>query len=122
MDLRAKYTGKGNVLPEDPFARGRQLYAQCALCHGETGPSIGPSLLNILESKIANDANFSNYSTALKDYAKENVRWDESLIDQFLQSPKGAIPGTYMGYDGLENAKDRQALITYIKERNIVHN
>lgn len=118
LGMRAKYTGNGGALPENLFDRGRQLYSQCALCHTPSGPSVGPNLAGVLERKIADDATFSNYSSAFKNYANSNNIWNEALLDAFLKSPRTAVPGTYMSYDGIENKKDREAIITYIRDRD----
>lgn len=118
LDLRSKYTGKSSKLPDDLFSRGRQLYAQCALCHSESGASVGPTLTNLVNRKVASDRNYSNYSPAIKSFAIENPIWSEDLLDEFLKSPKDIMPGTYMGYSGLEDQKDREALLIYLKKQN----
>jgi len=119
LDMRAKYTGnKNSVLPQEPFIRGRQLFAQCALCHSDTSEnSIGPKLTNITSRKIASDDSFENYSKAMKSYANTHQVWNEALLDDFLKSPRKVIPGTYMGYDGLEHSEDRAAMIVYLRAR-----
>lgn len=118
LEMRKKYTGNGDMLPDDLYSRGRQLYSQCALCHNESGPSIGPKLTGIIGENIAAAEGFSNYSIAIKTYAAKNETWTETLLDDFLRAPKQAIPGTYMGYDGIKSQKDREAIITYIRDRN----
>ncbi len=117
LDLRSKYTGKSSKLPDDLFSRGRQLYAQCALCHSENGASVGPTLKNLINRKVASDSDYSNYSSAMKDFSIKNPIWSEALLDEFLKSPKGVMPGTYMGYNGLEGERDREALLLYLKEQ-----
>ena len=117
LDLRSKYTGKGSQLPDDLFSRGRQLYAQCALCHSENGASVGPSLRNLINREVASDSDYTNYSSAMKSFSTENPIWNEALLDEFLTSPKDMMPGTYMGYNGLEDKRDREALLLYLKEK-----
>lgn len=118
LKMRKKYTGGGDTLPDDLFSRGRQLYSQCALCHNESGPSIGPELTHIVGKDIAEADDYSNYSAAMKTYAAKNTIWTEALLDEFLTAPKQAVPGTYMGYDGIKSQKDRDAIITYIRDRD----
>lgn len=118
LDLRAKYTAKGSGLTAELLSRGRQLYAQCAMCHSDTGLSIGPSLKGVFDRKVAADVRFQKYSAAMTEFGEEGGIWDEVTLDRFLESPKNTIRGTYMGYDGLENDQDREALITYIKTRD----
>lgn len=117
LDLRSKYTGKNSKLPDDLFSHGRQLYAQCALCHSENGASVGPTLANLMDREVASDSNYSNYSSAMKSFSVKNPIWNEALFDEFLKSPKAVIPGTYMGYRGLESKKDREAILLYLKEK-----
>lgn len=106
------------ALPEDPVERGRQLFAQCALCHQPTDQQgVGPDLTGIVGRGIAADASFDNYSPALHSFAEAKGAWSEDLLDSFLERPKMLVPGTFMGYDGLEAAEDRSALIAYLKSK-----
>ena len=117
LDLRAKYTGKGaDLAVKDPAERGRQLFAQCALCHSGGG-DIAPELTGIFGSKIAADRGFKDYSNAMRAYADRHGEWTDDLLDAFLKSPRSAVPGTYMAYDGFKDAGDREAVIAYLKTR-----
>lgn len=117
LDLRSKYTGKTSQMPDDLFSRGRQLYAQCSLCHSENDATVGPTLVSLINRRVASDSDFSNYSTAIKNFSIENPIWSEAILDEFLKSPRDVMPGTYMGYSGLENQKDREAILFYLKEK-----
>jgi cytochrome c2 len=117
MNLRSKYTGKTAQVSDDPFSRGRQLYAQCALCHSENGASVGPSISNLINQGVAKDSNYTNYSSAIKSFSIDNPIWSEALLDEFLRSPKDMMPGTYMGYNGIKIKSDREALLHYLKEK-----
>lgn len=119
LDMRAKYTHGSDHSPDSPLAYGRQLYAQCALCHNETKDAIGPNLSQILGKKIASDDTFNNYSKALLQFASKESVWDEDLFDAFLKSPKATVPGTYMGYDGIDDETGRKALIYYLSQKDI---
>ena len=106
------------VLPGDPIARGRQLFAQCVLCHDAEGQrNIGPSLSGVFGRRVAAVADFDRFSTALKAFASKGSIWDEQTLDAFLESPRDLVPGTYMGFTGMDNAKDRTALIRYLETR-----
>jgi len=50
LAMRAKYTATAqDSLPDDPVDRGRQLFAQCVLCHGSTEHNpIAPTLAGIV--------------------------------------------------------------------------
>lgn len=120
LAMRAKYTAGVETasLPEDPVERGRQLFAQCALCHQSAEQQgIAPDLTGIVGRRIATDASFENYSPALHSFAETNGAWSEDLLDSFLEVPKSVVPGTFMGFDGLEAAEDRSALIAYLKTK-----
>lgn len=112
LTLRSKYTLSEEVSAQNSLDRGRQLYAQCALCH--LSPS-APSLDSIVGRKVASDSGYSNYSAALVEFSNDQSIWTEALLSEFIASPKKLIPGTYMGYRGLSQAQERQALIGYLK-------
>ena len=117
LEMRAKYTGKGgDVRPDDPISRGRQLFVQCSLCHSDSN-AIAPNLSNIVGRQIAGDPSFEKYSNAMGKFATSQKIWSESLLNDFLKPPRTVIPGTMMGYDGLENVQDREAIIAYLKTR-----
>lgn len=119
LAMRTKYTAAGKAnLPENPIERGRQLFAQCALCHSSnTQQSIGPSLDRIVGAPVAGDPFFSGYSSALRQFSVDQPNWTEQALNAFLQSPKSLVPGTYMGFDGIGQSEDRVAVITYLKSR-----
>lgn len=117
LAMRAKYTATAqDSLPSEPVERGRQLYAQCVLCHGSTAANaIAPTLTGIVGRDIASDDTFEGYSQALKNYAELEGVWSEVLLDRFLTSPKSAVPGTYMSFDGLDEEQNRVAIIDFLK-------
>lgn len=120
LRLRNKYVAAKDVtLPQDPVERGRQLFAQCALCHDSTNvQAAGPNLHGVVGRSIAKDPEYNGYSLALRTYAESGSVWSETVLDSFLESPRSLVPGTYMGFDGLDDAKDRVALIAYLKMKN----
>lgn len=124
LALREECTAGQDSLPQDPVDRGRQLFAQCALCHDSTDrQAVASELTGIVDRQIANDETFDGYSHALRTYAETNRTWSEALLDSFLESPRSLVPGTYMGFDGLDERQDRSAVIAYLKireqERNV---
>ncbi|MEL6128019.1 MAG: hypothetical protein AAFR57_16770 [Pseudomonadota bacterium] len=116
LALRAKYT----VAPADESAQasvdlGRQLFAQCALCHASSRDNaVAPSLAGILDGQIASDDGFDHYSPALRTFAEAERIWNSALLDSFLRSPRALVPGTTMGFDGFDNARDRDAILAYL--------
>jgi cytochrome c len=46
----------------------------------------------------------------------KGVVWTDATLFDYLENPKKYIPGTKMAFAGLKKAKDRNDLITYLKE------
>lgn len=112
LAMRSKYTAMQGDLPDNPVDRGRQLFAQCVLCHDS---ALAPALTGVVGRKIAADKSFDGYSSALKSYSQINDVWSEAVLSRFLASPRAVVPGTFMRFDGFENLKDRQAVIAFLK-------
>ncbi|WP_147094850.1 hypothetical protein [Vibrio superstes] len=118
LDMRRRYTAQVDLKETmSSLDRGRQLYAQCSLCHSNTFSStVAPNIDNVVGKRIASDQDFRRYSDGMQDFAKENKIWTEPLLQRFLASPKTLIPGTYMSYRGLDNRQDRDALLKYMSQ------
>ena len=93
--------------------RGFQIYREvCAACH--SNKLIAPDISLVFERPIASVAGYE-YSPAMKQMARGGVRWSAEFLDHFLATPTKAVPGTKMGFQGLLNVSDRQAIISYLK-------
>ncbi|KAJ7067438.1 hypothetical protein C8F01DRAFT_667800 [Mycena amicta] len=63
-----------------------------------------------------------NGSHSCKDfsYTAANVNkvitWDEQTLFEYLENPKKYIPGTKLAFAGLKKEKDRNDLITHLKD------
>lgn len=116
LDLRARYTvATSGSATQDPVELGRQLFAQCTLCHASSRDStVAPSLAGIVGRPIASDDGFQYYSPALRSFAETEGIWSDAVLDSFLRSPRSLVPGTTMGFDGLDSASDRAAILAYI--------
>ena len=55
------------------------------------------------------------YSPALRQYAGSQSQWTEEALDTFIHSPRTEVPGTIMGFNGIDDEADRAALISYLK-------
>ena len=66
---------------------------------------------------IAGEPGF-NYSPALRRLAAREGRWTPELLDRFLTDPETIAPGTEMGFLGMRDAQERQALITWLGARH----
>ena len=97
----------------DP-TRGSRVFGQCAACHSVTRGEhmTGPSLAKVWNQKAASVEGFSRYSEALK---RAGAVWNGATLDKWLVKPEKFIPGTTMTYPGLEEAKDREGVIAYLK-------
>ena len=95
---------------------GARLFRRCIACHalepGANSPA-GPTLHNIVGRAVAAEPSF-RYSPALQAYARHHPRWTEAELDRFLGDPWGAVPGTDMGFQGLDDPTERRALIRWL--------
>ncbi|KAF1963044.1 cytochrome c [Byssothecium circinans] len=46
----------------------------------------------------------------------KGITWDDNTLFEYLENPKKYIPGTKMAFGGLKKPKDRNDLITFLKE------
>ncbi|OBZ66169.1 Cytochrome c [Grifola frondosa] len=104
-----------------PFAqgdvgKGAGLFkTRCAQCHtvGAGEPNkVGPNLHGVFGRKSGQAEGFS-YTAA---NVNKGIVWDEHTLFEYLENPKKYIPGTKMAFAGLKKEKDRNDLITYMKE------
>ncbi|CAO2651264.1 Nn.00g095610.m01.CDS01 [Neocucurbitaria sp. VM-36] len=96
--------------------KGANLFkTRCAQCHtlkeGE-GNKIGPMLHGLFGRKTGQVDGYS-YTDANK---QKGITWDENTLFEYLENPKKYIPGTKMAFGGLKKPKDRNDLITFLKE------
>ena len=106
--------GKDSFAPGDAKKGAGLFKTRCAQCHtlkeGE-GNKIGPELHGLFGRQSGQVPGFS-YTDANKERA---VHWDENTLFEYLENPKKYIPGTKMAFGGLKKAKDRNDLITFLK-------
>jgi len=130
LEMRAKYVPEdapelsdelADLEPESLLAarivRGRQLFAQCTLCHvASNGARVAaPSLNGIVGRGVASDHTYTMYSPALRQHAGTQSRWTTDALDAFIRSPRTEVPGTTMGFGGIDDESDRTALISYLE-------
>jgi cytochrome c len=93
-------------------AAGKQLFAQCSVCHSIDGTNgVGPSVQGVMGRKAGTFSGF-RYSRAMKG---ANITWDDKALDAYITDPQKAIPGNVMPFSGITDAKQRADLIAYLK-------
>lgn len=102
----------------DP-ARGEALFRPCVACHmiGEGAVNrIGPHLNGLVGRPIGTVEGY-DYSDALLEAGVEGAVWSETVLDRFLENPRGYLPGTSMVFRGVRRDDDRVDLVAYLLEQ-----
>lgn len=103
-------TGMAGALEAGDATRGRELYGQCRACHTPEQNSIGPKHCGVVGREAASLPDF-DYSPAMR---KSGLTWTPEALDRFLQDPAKAVPGNFMPFGGISDARDRADLIAYL--------
>jgi cytochrome c len=94
--------------------KGQAVAKQCGACHTfeKGGPNkVGPNLYGIVGDEKGHGRNGFNFSAAMK---AKGGKWTFDDLNQFLASPKGFVPGTAMGFAGIQRDGARADLIAYL--------
>jgi cytochrome c len=100
----------GTALKGDP-QRGEEIYARCGACHAIENDRTGPRHCGLFGRRAGSVPGFA-YSPAMK---RSGIVWDARTLDRFLTNPLRAVPGTTMGYAGIDDAQERADLIEYLR-------
>jgi cytochrome c len=95
----------------DPV-RGEAIYERCAACHSLDLNRTGPKHCGLFGRRAGSLPDFE-YSSAMRASA---IVWNERTLDRFLAAPMTAVPGTSMGYAGIDDARERADLIAWLRE------
>ena len=94
--------------------RGEQVYERRVACHSLDHNRTGPKHCGLFGRRAGSLADFE-YSPAMR---ASGIVWSEKTLDRFLVAPTEVVSGTYMGYAGIDDPRDRGDLIAYLKAAN----
>jgi len=99
------------ALPQGDPVRGKEIYGRCGACHSLARNRTGPKHCGLFGRAAGGVAGF-RYSKAMRD---SGIVWTRDTLDAFLKDPRGLVPGTRMGYAGVDKSRDRADLIAYLE-------
>ena len=93
-------------------AHGKVVFQTCAACHSDKPDAIGPSLRGVYGRKSAALPDF-RYSNAMM---RAGLTWDDANLKAYIKDPQAKVKGNRMPFGGVNNPKDLDDLIAYLKD------
>lgn len=105
----------GSAALAQDVAKGEQSFHKCLPCHS-IGPDaenkIGPEL-NGLDGRHSGSVPNFEYSDANKN---SGIVWNEAKFKEYIQDPRGVVPGTKMIFAGIKNPQEINDLWAYVSQ------
>jgi cytochrome c len=93
-------------------AHGKVVFQTCTACHTDKPDAIGPSLRGVYGRKAGSLEDF-RYSNAM---LRANIIWDQANLRAYIKDPQAKVPGNRMPFGGIDDPKDVDDVIAYLKE------
>jgi cytochrome c len=98
-------------------AKGEISFHKCLPCHSigdDAQNKIGPEL-NGLDGRHSGSVEGFDYSDANKN---SGIVWNEAKFKEYIQDPRGVVPGTKMIFAGIKNPQEINDLWAYVSQFN----
>ena len=98
-------------------AKGEISFHKCLPCHAigdDAQNKIGPEL-NGIDGRHSGSVPDFSYSDANKN---SGIVWGEAKFKEYIQDPRGVVPGTKMIFAGIKNPQEINDLWAYVSQFN----